>query len=1636
MGVATEQRKADLISNALELVRQKLQPKKAHLTENFMAQFFANVPPADICLNNVDNLYGSALAFLSFAQNRSAKQTLVRVYNPNYSDFGWKSPHTIIEILSEDKPFLVDSITSSLAGQDFDLHLITHPILPVKRDSQGNLLEIGQKNCGNLSEGCQFESFIRVEIDQQSGEAFLSDITTKIEQILSDVAVCVEDWPAMQKMALEVENSLTDYKQSGGPDLEEAQAFLKWMQDDNFLFLGYRQYFYEGDGDSFSPQVVSGSGLGILRSDDVSVFEGLRHAKQMTENMRDFVRRPTLLQINKANQRSRVHRNVHMDSVFVKIMNDQGDVIGEKLFLGLFTSTAYSKNPRVIPVLRRKISAVMDQSGYDLESHDGKALLHILSNYPRDELFQTTEADLLRISRGILDLQERHQVALFTRQDPLERFMSCLVFMPRDRFNTKLRLKFQKILGQAYNGVVTAFYTHLSDEVLARIHFVIKTTPGAIPTVSAQDIQAKLVDAARSWEDMLKSALVDGQGEEKGLRLFRRYEQAFGSNYKEKFNALDALGDIKVMESLSPQQPFNVALYRPLEADGHHLQIKVFNGGESVALSDMLPVIEHMGLRVLGEIPYEVRFEDQKSINVDGADAAGHKSVWINDFHVQPLSGREIDLVTSRGQFEDAFKRIWGGQVEDDGLNSLVLIAGLSWRDCVIMRCYVKFLRQTGITFSQRYMEEALAQNVEITSFLIELFKYRFDPSLQSETVEKSAEIVQQIVGLLDQVKNLDEDRILRAFLYLVQSTLRTNAYQMDVSGQIKDYISIKLNSSQIDFLPKPRPYREIFVYSPRMEGVHLRGGKVARGGIRWSDRREDFRTEILGLVKAQMVKNAVIVPVGSKGGFVVKYPPKTGGREAFIAEGIACYKTLMSGLLDVTDNYVSGEIVPPAQVICHDDPDPYLVVAADKGTATFSDIANSVSEEYGFWLGDAFASGGSAGYDHKKMGITARGAWEAVKRHFREMGKDIQSEDFTCVGIGDMSGDVFGNGMLLSEHIQLKAAFNHLHIFIDPTPDVKISYAERQRLFDLPRSSWTDYDLACLSAGGRIYDRSAKSLTLTAEIQAAFNIQEAHVTPNQLLTAILKTKVDLLWFGGIGTYLKSSQESHADCGDRANDAIRINAHAAGAQVIGEGANLGMTQKARIEFCLHGGRMNTDAVDNSAGVDCSDHEVNIKILLGDIEQKGDLTRKQRDELLESMTDEVAQLVLRDNYLQTQALSEMARQGIRQLDSQQRLIRQLEREGRLDRAIEFLPDDEEIAERRSKRQGLTRPELSVLLAYAKLAIYDTLMESDLPDDPLLEGDLLRYFPKILSERFEDGIKRHQLRREIIATFATNSMVNRVGATFINDMVERTGKSIPDIARAYAIVRDAFELRPLWQQIEALDLKVHAETQHQLYHEMIRLISRVTIWFLRNGTYPLDIQGNVATYQPGIRDLAQRLSNIISVENQQVVFQRQEAYCQKQVPKDLAERIASLTQLSPGCDIVGIAEGSGLAVSRVGDVYFTLGTTLGFDWLRKMASSLPCDTQWQDMAVSAIIEDLVSHQVTLTRHIIKATDEAVAIHAGAAMTGDAALIEWVQAVKQEVTLQRTKEMLAEMRTAGNADFPMLAVANRQLRVLVMS
>ncbi len=1615
MALQTEQLKSELIDKVLDQVRQRLDPNRSGLTERFVRQFYDNVPPDDILGDTPDNLYGAALSLLGYAQTRPAAKAKVRVYNPRLEEQGWKSSHTIVEIINDDMPFLVDSVTAELNRLDTEVHLVIHPIMGVERDAKGKLAALHEP--GDSGNGAIGESFMHVQISEQPSERH-ETIREGLERVLADVRAAVEDWMAMREHCRDVIGQL----ENDPPAIPEAEiasglAFLKWLDDDHFTFLGYRHYNFEGKGDKAVTRVPAEGGLGVLREPQVSVFEGLRNLGKLPVEVREFLKQPELLRINKANRRSTVHRPVHMDAVAVKCFDAKGNVTGERLFVGLFTSVAYSRSPREIPLLCEKIERIIERAGFAASSHDGKALMHILDTYPRDELFQVSEDELFATAMGILHLQERQRVALFVRRDPFERFISALVFVPRDRFDTALRLKIQEALAKAFEGSVEAFYTHLTDAALARLHVIVKTQQGSVPDVALDALESKLVEAARSWVDHLEDALIEAHGEEQGIRLLRRFAKAFPASYQDHFNAQGAVFDVAKIEQMLESGQLAMNLYRPIEAEEQVLRFKIYISGDPVPLSDVLPMLENMGLRVISEVPYKVR--------VPGVE----QPIWIHDFDTVTEDGVAVDLSAVKDAFHDAFARVWVGDMENDGFNKLVLRAELTAREVKVLRAYCKYLRQARIPFSQAYMEETLRGNPQITRRLVDLFIVRFNPAAGDDSADRAQDLVNGVHVLLDAVSNLDEDRIIRHFLNVIEATLRTNFLQPAEGGegpwaQEKSYISFKLDSQIIDELPLPRPFREIFVYSPRIEGVHLRFGKVARGGLRWSDRREDFRTEILGLVKAQQVKNAVIVPVGSKGGFVVKRPPAPdAGRESFLNEGIECYKTFIRGLLDITDNLKGSEVIPPPSVVCRDEDDPYLVVAADKGTATFSDIANGVSVEYGFWLDDAFASGGSAGYDHKKMGITARGAWESVKRHFREIGKDIQNQDFTCVGVGDMAGDVFGNGMLLSQHIKLVGAFNHLHIFIDPDPDPAASWAERKRLFDLPRSAWTDYDEKLISKGGGVFERKAKSIKLTPQIKQLFDLGKDQVTPSELITAMLKSDVELLWFGGIGTYVKASDETHADAGDRANDALRIDARDLRAKVIGEGANLGVTQRARIEYGFKGGRCNTDAIDNSAGVDCSDHEVNIKILLGDIEAAGDMTRKQRDRLLEKMTDEVAELVLRDNYLQTQGITVTHQLGAHLMDRIARFMRALERAGDLARAVEHLPDDETLLERHKQNIGFARSELAVLQSYAKIVLYDELLYSDLPDDPYMNDDLVDYFPEPLRKSYRKQIGQHRLRREIIATLVTNELVNRVGLTFIHEVKEKTGMPSDDIARAYIISREIFNIPEMWQQIEALDNKVPAGVQSAMLIECGRLIERETVWFLREASRPLDIKGEIEAFGAGVKELVDGLPELLAEADLASIAERAGGMAEQGVPEDFARRTANLALLSPACDIVRIAVRVGQPVKQVAKAYFDIGARFGFDWLRRAAGHLPTDTAWDKLAVTAVIDDLFGHQGELTQRVLENSGNGAA---------EDVIDDWAEARRPMVT--RTEQLLAELQSTVAPDFAMLAVANRQLKTMV--
>jgi glutamate dehydrogenase len=1623
MAGRAEEQKSELVETLCQRARKRLDANRADDAVRFLKQFYANVAPDDILEESVENLYGAALSLWGQAQQRDKGQAKVRVYNPRPDEYGWKSSHTVVEIVNDDMPFLVDSVTAAIGQLEADVYLVIHPVFRVERDGKGKL----KKLFDNI-EGDRRESIMQLQISEQPAER-QGEIGDRLEQVLADVRIAVADWKTMCGQMDEV---IADLEKNPPPipkaEIDEGIAFLKWLNDDHFTYIGYREYRFEGQGRNAVSRVLPEVGLGVLRNISFQVFDGLRNLGSLPAEVQDFVKKSDLLRVTKANSRSSVHRAVHMDTVAIKVFDGKGKVVGERLFIGLFTSVAYSRSPRDIPLLRKKVDNLVARSGFSPGSHDGKTLTHILESYPRDELFQMTEDELFDTAMGVLHLQERQRIALFLRRDPFERFVTCLIYVPRDRYDSALRLRMQSIVAEAFNGAITAFYTHLTDEALARLHIIVKTTRGEIPDVDHDSLERKLAEAGRSWGDRLEEALIEDRGEERGIRNLRNFSKAFSASYQDHFNADDAAFDVSRIDEALDGDGLSMNLYRPLEAEAHRLHFKLYIAGRPVPLSDVLPMLENMGLKVISENPYSIW------------PAHSDNPVWLHDFEMVTQGGDEIDIPVVKQAFHEAFAMVWRGEMENDGFNRLVLRARLTARELTILRAYCKYLRQAQIPFSQSYMEETLAGNPEITRLLVDLFLCRFDQgkaaprraearkaeARKAEARDSEAEaIVERIRGLLDQVGNLDEDRIIRRFLNAIQWTLRTNFCQTAEDGRPKSYLSFKLDSRNIDELPLPRPFREIFVYSPRVEGVHLRFGMVARGGLRWSDRREDFRTEILGLVKAQQVKNAVIVPVGSKGGFVVKQPPAAeAGREAYLAEGIECYKTLIRGLLDITDNLQAGKLVPPEAVVRRDDDDPYLVVAADKGTATFSDIANGVSIEYGFWLDDAFASGGSAGYDHKKMGITARGAWESVKRHFRELGKDIQSETFTCVGIGDMSGDVFGNGMLLSEQIKLVAAFNHMHIFIDPEPDPAASFAERRRLFDLPRSAWTDYNEKLISNGGGIFDRKAKSLKITREMKALFGISEESLTPNELLRAIMKSKVELLWFGGIGTYVKAKAETNADAGDRANDALRVDARDLGCKVIGEGANLGMTQRARVEFAQNGGYLNTDSIDNSAGVDCSDHEVNIKILLGDIEQAGDMTRKQRDKLLAKMTDEVGELVLRDNYLQTQAITVTQGLGAHLLDRFARFMRTLEKQGKLNRAIEFLPDDETITERLKQGAGLTRPELSVLLSYAKITLYEELLASDLPDDPYMNGALIGYFPGILGKDYAEPIARHRLRREIIATVVTNDMVNRVGITFVHEVREKTGMPAADIARAYTAVCEVFDLRALFLQIEALDNRVPAEVQAGMLVEAGRLIEQGTVWFLRNSKHPLDIEESIKLYATSLGLLIGDLKSLLSLDARRQLSVRTKDYRTKDVPEDVATRVASLALLVPAGDIVAAAQRAKLPVEQAGKIYFAIGDRFGFDWLRRATRRLPSDSAWDKLAVTAIVDDLYGHQSALTASVLN----GVNADAGAAEVID------VWAAERQSIVARTEQLMAELNAAGNPDLAMLAVANRQLKSLV--
>lgn len=1594
----------------------------------FLQRYYLHTAPEDLKDRDPVDVFGAALSHYRLAENRPQGTANVRVHTPTVEENGWTCSHSVVEVVTDDMPFLVDSVTNELTRQGRGIHLVVHPQVLVRRDVTGRLIEVlGGVHSGVLPHDAHVESWIHVEMDRETDRADLKQVTADLLRVLSDVREAVEDWEKMRDSALRIADGLVEEPTPGdlaSADVEEARELLRWLAADHFTFLGYREYQLRED-DSLA--AVPGTGLGILRADPQHAGEDAHPVSPSFERLpadaRAKAREHKLLVMTKANSRATVHRPSYLDYVGVKKFDAEGNVVGERRFLGLFSSAAYTESVMRVPVVRRKVEAVLTGAGFSPNSHDGRDLLQIMETYPRDELFQTPVDELRSIVTSVLYLQERRRLRLYLRQDEYGRYYSALVYLPRDRYTTGVRLRIIDILKEELGGTSVDFTAWNTESILSRLHFVVRVAPGTeLPELSESDkdrIEARLVEAARSWADAFSEALTAELGEERAAELLRRYTNAFTEGYKADHTPRAAVADLVHLERLTEEQNFSLSLYEPVGAAPDERRFKIYRKGDAISLSAVLPVLNRLGVEVIDERPYELRCSD-RSVS------------WIYDFGLRipkALGGGTTDLLGDDGRerFQDAFAATWTGQAENDGFNALVLGAGLNWRQAMVLRAYAKYLRQAGSTFSQDYMEDTLRTNVHTTRLLVSLFEARMSPGRQRAGLEIVDALLEELDAALDQVASLDEDRILRSFLTVIKATLRTNFFQTGKGGTPHAYVSMKFDPQAIPDLPAPRPAFEIWVYSPRVEGVHLRFGKVARGGLRWSDRREDFRTEILGLVKAQMVKNTVIVPVGAKGGFVAKQLPDPGvDRDAWLAEGIASYRTFISALLDITDNMVAGEVVPPADVVRHDEDDTYLVVAADKGTATFSDIANEVAGSYGFWLGDAFASGGSAGYDHKAMGITARGAWESVKRHFRDMGVDTQVEDFTVVGIGDMSGDVFGNGMLLSEHIRLVAAFDHRHIFIDPDPDAATSYAERRRLFELPRSSWADYNADLISAGGGVFPRTAKAIPVNGHIRQALGIEAGvtKLTPADLMKAILSAPVDLLWNGGIGTYVKASTESNADVGDKANDPIRVDGQDLRVKVVGEGGNLGLTQLGRIEFARQGGRINTDAIDNSAGVDTSDHEVNIKILLNGLVTDGDMTVKQRNKLLAEMTDEVGALVLRNNYAQNTAIANALAQSKDMLHAQQRFLRHLVREGHLDRALEFLPTDRQIRERLGSGHGLTGPETAVLLAYTKITVSDELLQTSLPDDAYLRGLLYAYFPTALREQFPEHIDSHPLRREITTTVLVNDTVNTGGTTYLHRLREETGASLEEIVRAQTAARAIFRSAPVWDAVEELDNTVEAAVQTRIRLHSRRLVERGTRWLLNNRPQPLQLAETVDFFAERVEQVWSQLTKLLRGADLEWWQKIYDELTGAGVPDELATRVAGFSSAFPALDIVSVADRTGKDPLDVAEVYYDLADRLHITQLMDRIIELPRADRWQSMARASIREDLYAAHAALTADVL-------AVGNGTS-TPEQRFKAWEE--KNAAILGRARTTLEEIQSSETFDLANLSVAMRTMRTLL--
>ncbi|MBF7072796.1 NAD-glutamate dehydrogenase [Glaciecola sp. MH2013] len=1607
----TKHQHSVLLERVFSLINEKVDNGDAELIQQFASLLFKNMSFEDINGRSDSDLYGATLSLWQLMQSDISAKPRIKVFNPEIAKHGWQSSHTIIEIIIKDMPFLVDSVRMAINRFGISAHLLLHSPMHLQRNK--DLKVTGFVDSKAKAAKTSSETVFLIEIDRQAKQADINALKAELHSVVDEVSLSVADWQPMREQLAKITAGF-EKSNSQAPDAVKSQSktFLNWLNDHNFTLMGYRYYDVKAVQGDHRWIPNNESSLGLMKN---SINDRQRLLSALPASARDEALSNNPLILTKTNSRSRVHRPAYMDYVGIKEFDKHGQVIGEHRFLGLYSASFYNSSATDLPMLKEKIDRMCGISGFDKGTHAYKAFVNIVETYPRDELLQTSDEELAQIVLGIFQMQERGISRLFVRKDVFGRFYSCLVYVPRERYNTQLRRETQALLKRSFRSdEEVEFNTYFSESVYARTHYIARVKNNNME-FDVKEIEDNLIELTKTWQDKLAAKITSAHGEANGKALQKKYGSAFSRSYAEQNLPSAALVDMDRIELLNDDNRLDILFYRPQEesAESEMVKLKLYHRNVPIHLSDVLPMLENFGLRVIDESPYRVT-DDEAKVS------------WIMDFSMLHKNGQNFEMEKAQELFQDAFSKVWKKSLEDDGFNRLILSAGITGRNVTILRAYAKYMRQIGTSFSIDYMANTLANYPDIATDIVDLFRLKFCPTNTGSAKSQEKKVLtlsDKILSKLDKVSNLDDDRIIRRYLELLNATLRTNFYQPDSDGNEKAYISFKLLPSEISEMPLPLPKFEIFVYSPRIEGVHLRGGKVARGGLRWSDRQEDFRTEILGLVKAQQVKNTVIVPVGAKGGFVCKAMPENATRAQMQEEGQACYKIFIRSLLDITDNIVEGNIVAPKDVVRLDEDDPYLVVAADKGTATFSDIANGISEEFKFWLGDAFASGGSVGYDHKKMGITARGAWESVKRHFREIGVNCQTTPFTCVAIGDMAGDVFGNGMLLSEKTQIVCAFNHLHIFFDPKPDEVASYKERKRLFEDPSLSWDDYDRKIISKGGGIFKRSEKAITLSSEMKKWLGTRQATMTPNELIHNVLQMPVDLIWNGGIGTYVKSSKETHAEVGDRANDTTRVNGNQVRAKIIGEGGNLGLTQLGRIELAANGGLVNTDFIDNVGGVDCSDNEVNIKILLNSLVNAGDLTVKQRNALLYDMTDDVSDIVIQDCYRQTQSISITALAGVKQLKEQLRFIHGLEREDLLNRELEFIPSDDEISERVVTGQGLTRPELSVLIAYGKMVLKDQFNIPEITNNPYYNRLLVDAFPPVLREKYQAQMQEHPLRSEIIATKLTNEMVNDMGLNFVYRLQEETGATIEQVAEAYTVVKGVFGMASLWSDVEKLDNKIDATLQLEMLDSMRRTLRRNSRWYIRHGGKVASIEEAISRYKPAFKTISENLSSFLVAEEYEDVQAETKRLIEAKVPKNIAYRVASLSNMFSSMDLAQIAEQENRPVDVVARLYYQLGSRFELHWFLDQINQQSVSNHWQALARASYREELDWQQRSLTTVLLNIDANE--------KDADKILSTWCEDNKE--ALDRWYHMMTEFKTSDNHEFAKFSVALRELMLL---